>query len=98
MCSRARAFSLETPLQLAVDQSAMSGAGHLNALRLLLDAGADMNVTDCRRVTDRSFIVARTHFTRSGSTPLHAACIAGDTAVAQLLLDAKADVGARNAR
>jgi ankyrin repeat protein len=39
-----------------------------------------------------------THASRSRSTPLHAACVTGDAETARLLLNAKADVVARNSR
>lgn len=45
-CSNTTAFSLETPLQLAV--SAAHFSGHFEVLRFLIAAGANISVTDDR--------------------------------------------------
>ena len=42
-------FSRETPLQLAVAHSAISGARQCKVLQFLLHAGADVNAVDDRR-------------------------------------------------
>jgi hypothetical protein len=93
------AFSLETPLQLAVAHSAISGARQCKVLQFLLQARADVNAVDDRPVCLMLTRCKRfTHTLRSRSTPLHAACVADDAETALLLLNAKADVVARNSR
>ena len=65
-----------TPLHCA------SWKGHLEAVRLLLDAGAD--------------IEARSQNDHYGDTPLHAAAHGNQTDVVKLLIAHGADVNARN--
>jgi ankyrin repeat protein len=75
--------------------------GHIAVMQLLLDANADINVRNkVGRVSgakayNRLFRKRAFSFVQNGHTLLMDACVRGDTAVAQLLVEAKADLGAQ---
>jgi ankyrin repeat protein len=75
-----------TPLLVAARE------GHVEAVRVLLDAGAPVTETDDHAETRSQ----QAH--SNGWTPLHLAAMAGRTAAAGLLLDRGADVNARGTR
>lgn len=73
--------------QPQVDEALFSAceSGGVEAVRLLLDAGADVNAREG---------FGNTHLHVFGWSPLHVACKYGCTPIAQLLLDNSADVNA----
>jgi hypothetical protein len=66
-------ISRETPLQLAVTHSAISGARQCKVLQFLLHAGADVNVVDDRRAKNMCLMLPPLQVLHSYiAQPLHA--------------------------